>query len=58
MANKQETPGNYSSTTLNILVAKGAVLECGGERVEVPGACQGGWFLSPAVLTNCKDDMR
>lgn len=39
-------------------VEEGAVLECGGQRVVVPGDCQDGWFLSPAVLTQCTDDMK
>ena len=32
--------------------------ECGGERVIVPGECVGGWYLTPAVVTDCQDDMR
>ena len=33
-------------------------MECGGERVIVPGECVGGWYLTPAVVTDCQDDMR
>ena len=36
--------------------ADGAVLRCGGERVR-PAACPNGFFLSPAVFTDCRDDM-
>ena len=37
-------------------VAQGARLRTGGERVR-PKGCEGGYFLSPAVLDNCTDDM-
>lgn len=37
---------------------EGAVVECGGERVALGGRLEGGWYLSPAVLTNCRDDMK
>ena len=39
-------------------VSEGATLACGGERVTVAGECEGGWYLSPAVLTDCRDDMK
>jgi len=39
-------------------VAEGATLACGGERVKLDGECAGGWFLTPAILTNCRDDMK
>jgi len=39
-------------------VAEGATLACGGKRVVVEGECAGGWYLSPAILTNCRDDMK
>ena len=39
-------------------VSEGAKLEYGGERVLLEGDCKDGWFLSPAVLTNCRDDMK
>merc|ERR1712130_208779 len=39
-------------------VAEGATLACGGERVKLDGECAGGWYLTPAVLTNCRDDMK
>lgn len=39
-------------------VSEGAKLECGGERVIVPGDCQDGWFLTPAVITQCNDQMK
>ena len=35
-------------------VAEGATLACGGERVKLDGECAGGWYLTPAVLTNCR----
>ena len=35
-------------------VSEGATLACGGERVAVAGECEGGWYLSPAVLTDCR----
>ena len=35
-------------------VAEGATLACGGERVKLDGECAGGWFLTPAILTNCR----
>lgn len=38
--------------------SEGATVLCGGERVEVAGECEGGWYLSPAVVTDCRDDMR
>jgi len=38
--------------------SEGAKVLCGGERVAVAGECAGGWYLSPAVVTNCRDDMR
>lgn len=37
--------------------AAGARLLCGGERVTVPG-CPDGWFVRPAVFTDCDDGMR
>ena len=37
---------------------EGARVLCGGERVEVAGECEGGWYLSPAVVTDCRDDMK
>ena len=37
---------------------EGARVMCGGERVEVAGECGGGWYLSPAVVTDCRDDMK
>ena len=37
---------------------EGARVLCGGERVVVPGDCEAGWYLSPAVITDCRDDMR
>jgi len=39
-------------------VSEGATLACGGRRVAVEGECAGGWYLSPAILTNCRDDMK
>ena len=35
-------------------VAEGATLACGGKRVVVEGECAGGWYLAPAILTNCR----
>jgi len=37
---------------------EGARVLCGGERVEVGGECQEGWYLSPAVITDCEDHMK
>ena len=37
---------------------EGAKIECGGERVVLEGECAGGWYLSPAVVTGCEDNMR
>lgn len=31
---------------------------CGGERVQLDGKLAGGWYLSPAVVVNCKDHMK
>lgn len=39
-------------------VEEGAKIECGGERVVVPGECSEGYYLSPCVLTNCHDEMK
>jgi len=39
-------------------VSEGAVVECGGGRVELQGECKGGWFLAPTVLTSCTDNMK
>merc|ERR1719167_647874 len=37
---------------------EGATVECGGERVILEGECKDGWYLSPAILTNCTDEMK
>ena len=37
---------------------QGAEVLCGGERVMQEGNLAGGWYLSPAVLSNCQDHMR
>ncbi|ROT79807.1 putative aldehyde dehydrogenase family 9 member A1-A-like, partial [Penaeus vannamei] len=37
---------------------EGATVLCGGERVLLKGKLAGGWYLSPAVLTDCRDDMK
>jgi len=39
-------------------VSEGATLSCGGERIVLDGDCSGGWYLSPAVLTDCTDQMK
>merc|ERR1712025_786765 len=39
-------------------VEEGATLACGGKRELLEGDCKDGWYLSPAVLTNCRDDMK
>jgi len=39
-------------------VSEGATLACGGTRLPLQGECQEGWYLSPAVLTDCRDDMK
>ncbi|XP_064122266.1 4-trimethylaminobutyraldehyde dehydrogenase-like isoform X2 [Macrobrachium nipponense] len=36
---------------------EGATLLCGGERIMLEGELSGGYYLSPAVLADCKDDM-
>merc|ERR1711941_149374 len=38
--------------------AERGTLACGEKRVVVEGECAGGWYLSPAILTNCRDDMK
>jgi len=38
-------------------IEEGAYLVTGGEKVVVPGL-EGGNFLSPAIFSNCQDDMR
>ncbi|KAK4301061.1 hypothetical protein Pmani_026778 [Petrolisthes manimaculis] len=37
---------------------EGASILCGGERVMLPGKLSGGWYLSPAVVVDCKDNMK
>jgi len=37
---------------------EGATVACGGERVLLEGDCADGWYLSPAILTDCRDDMK
>merc|ERR1711973_840882 len=37
---------------------EGCTIQCGGERVVLPGDLSGGYYLSPCVLTECHDDMR
>nr|CAD7201894.1 unnamed protein product [Timema douglasi] len=36
---------------------EGAVIEYGGERVILPPPLDQGYYLSPCVLSNCRDDM-
>merc|ERR1711983_276042 len=43
---------------VDLVKKEGAKVECGEERVIVPGECVGGWYLTPAVVTDCQDDMR
>merc|ERR1712142_993735 len=43
---------------IDLAKKEGAKIECGGERVMLTGECAGGWYLSPAVVTQCQDDMR
>jgi len=38
--------------------SEGATVACGGERVVLEGECADGWYLSPAILTECTDDMK
>jgi len=38
-------------------LADGARLVCGGERVTVAG-CEGGFFVAPTILDDCRPDMR
>ena len=49
---------NVISGYVDLVKKEGAKVECGGERVIVPGECVGGWYLTPAVVTDCQDDMR
>jgi betaine-aldehyde dehydrogenase len=37
---------------------EGANLLCGGETINVGGDCQHGAFMSPAIFTECNDEMR
>lgn len=37
---------------------EGATVLCGGERVMQKGELAGGFYLSPAVLVDCKDNMK
>ena len=37
---------------------EGATIECGGERVALSGSLANGYYISPCVLTNCRDDMK
>lgn len=30
---------------------------CGGDRVHLGGSFEHGYFISPCILTNCRDDM-
>lgn len=39
-------------------VSEGATVSCGGERLAMEGELAGGYYLSPCVLTDCRDDMR
>lgn len=38
--------------------SEGATVACGGERVVLDGECADGWYLTPAILTDCRDDMK
>ena len=38
-------------------VRDGARIECGGERLDLGGELSGGHYLSPCVLTDCRDEM-
>jgi betaine-aldehyde dehydrogenase len=38
-------------------IAEGARLVCGGQRVAVPGH-EGGYFVAPTIFADCRDDMR
>jgi betaine-aldehyde dehydrogenase len=42
---------------LDLGIAEGARLVCGGMRVAVPG-CEGGFFVAPTVFADCRDEMR
>jgi len=42
---------------ISIGKSEGAHLVTGGER-QFPDGCEGGFFISPAIFTDCKDDMR
>merc|ERR1712142_24017 len=43
---------------IDLAKEEGATVECGGERVILEGECKDGWYLSPAILTNCTDEMK
>jgi acyl-CoA reductase-like NAD-dependent aldehyde dehydrogenase len=47
----------YSLRVQMSLSVQGARIECGGERVTVAGF-EGGWFVSPAVVTGVSDSAR
>ena len=57
----QFTSAEHAAKVLSYIesaVSEGAVVECGGGRVELQGECKGGWFLAPTVLTSCTDNMK
>ncbi|KAG8223695.1 hypothetical protein J437_LFUL004060 [Ladona fulva] len=37
--------------------SEGAVVECGGKREILPPPLDGGYFISPCILSSCKDEM-
>lgn len=36
---------------------EGAVVECGGKKVTLPSPLDGGYYISPCILTSCTDEM-
>ena len=43
----------------SIFFLQGAVIQCGGERLQMTDPkTSGGYYMSPCVLTNCRDDMK
>ncbi|KAA2286094.1 aldehyde dehydrogenase [Arenimonas fontis] len=43
---------------LDVARAEGGRVLCGGEPVQVPGRCAGGWFVAPTVIEGLGQDCR
>ncbi|KAK7073603.1 4-trimethylaminobutyraldehyde dehydrogenase [Halocaridina rubra] len=53
--------GDHAKKVLDYISSakdEGATVLCGGERIMQSGELAGGWYLSPAVLVDCRDDMK